>query len=209
MQLPGKWFIFLLGFLGGSTAYASCSDFSGEVSRLLSQQADLSEITVSEKSGISSHGLIWALVHGTVNRSFKEVLEDLIEHRSTRGSRVDHFRLKALHDPHYFLKQEAEMEVHPFPLLNISWKEIWGFRVMSGVRNDPESVSISYEKTEGTAHIEHLCGSYVIEKRPHDQTEVLIYEEVRATGRNEKEELRGLRGSLIHLGRRIEAASTD
>ena len=62
-------------------------------------------------------------------------------------------------------------------------------------------IVISYEKTEGTSHIQHLCGSYVLQRTADDKSDVFIYEEAKADRRSQKDTLDGLKGNLTALDR--------
>jgi hypothetical protein len=186
-------------FLAGNQAFANCFDFSTPITEPMrapvskDESGKLPDSNPGDKPGETWD---WAGVHALVNQPLDAILQDLLAHRSTKSSRVNHMDIRALPDPRYLAKQEVSFEVDPFPLIKVKWKEIWGFMVTQGTRENPERVVISYEKTDGTSHISHLCGNYVLEKKDDASTDIFIYEEAKATGREEKDTLNGLKGNM-------------
>jgi hypothetical protein len=176
--------------LSSPGAQAGCFDFSAQITE------PKHILVTTDQSGNLAENLFWAAVRGDVSQPIQVLLKDLEDHRSTRSSRIDKMEIKDLKDPNYLIKQEVHSEVDPFPFVKVEWTEIWGFAVTQGTPDHPERVVISYEKTEGTSHIEHLCGSYVLQKKGDGNTDVFIYEEAKATGRSEKDTLQGLQGNL-------------
>ena len=71
--------------------------------------------------------------------------------------------------------------------------------VLAGTPAKPERLVVSYEKIEGTSHIEHLCGSMVLRKLGAGSTDVYLYEEAKATQRSPEDTLNGMRGTLEAL----------
>ena len=172
----------------GTPAFGGCFDFSTRITDPLHNP------TNSDQSGKLPQGRDWAAVRGTVHPSIETILKDLVAHGTTKSSRVNKMEIKDLKDPHYLAKQEVHFEVDPFPFVTVKWTEMWAFAVTNAAADHLVRVVVSYEKTEGTSHIEHLCGNYVLDRLPDGQTDVFIYEEAKATGRNEKDTLDGLRG---------------
>lgn len=186
--------IWVTYLLAAPLACAGCFDFSTRISDPLHAPV------TANQSGKLPKGYDWAAVTGTVNQPIEAVLKDLIAHGTTKSSRVNKMNIKNLDDPRYLAKQEVQFEVDPFPFVSVKWKEIWAFNLTQGPAEHPEKIVISYEKVEGTSHIEHLCGNYVLERAPDNKTGVSIYEEGKSTGRSEKDTLDGLKGNLRGLG---------
>jgi hypothetical protein len=188
----------LLGGLFGACLNASADSSSGsrcfDFSKVITDP--LRNPTNSDRSGTLPQGYSWASVRETVHPDLDRILKDLIAHGTTKSPRVNKMEIKDLKDPRYLAKQEVQFEVDPFVFVTVKWTETWAFAVTNGPQDHPMRVVISYEKTDGTSHIEHLCGSYVLERQKDGQTDVYIYEEAKATGRNEKDTLNGLKGNL-------------
>jgi hypothetical protein len=182
----------LLGILHTPSALAGCFDFSTRITQPLRNP------TNTDASGQAPQGWVWATVHGSVRASLEAVLKDLEAHGTTKSSRVNKMEISALKDPRYLNKHEAHFEVDPFPFVSVKWTETWAFMILDGTADRPKKVLVSYEKTEGTSHIEHLCGNYLLE-RQGDGTGVFIYEEAKATNRTEKDTMDGLKGNLKAL----------
>jgi hypothetical protein len=189
-----KIFMFAVPFLLPVNARAGatpgCFDFSTRLSEPMHPPV------TTDQSGNLPGDVTWAAVRGDVDHPLSQILKDLEEHRSTRSSRINKMEIRPIQDPNYLAKQEVKSEVDPFPFVSVKWTEIWGFVVTQGTAENPERVVISYEKTEGTSHIEHLCGNYVLQKKGDGNTDVFIYEEAKATGRDAKDTLQGLLGNL-------------
>jgi hypothetical protein len=163
----------------------------------LSAQADNEKIR--HGSGELHDGVVWAKVQSRVPRSMESILDDLARHQKTKGARVDEMEIKDVNDPLYLLDQKVHYVVRPFLFVNVDWEEEWTFDLLKGTSQDPRSVRVSYKKTAGTSHIEHLCGQYVLNSAGPGRTDVTIYEEVKATRRSEEDALNGIRGTLMQL----------
>jgi hypothetical protein len=103
-------------------------------------------------------------------------------------------------DTKEFLKKIIEkIVIKPVFFITIEWSEEWGFALKQGTVDKPEAIVISYQKTEGTSHIKHLCGNIYLQSLSATSTGVFIYEEVQADRRTSKDVLNGLTGTLRTL----------
>jgi len=99
-----------------------------------------------------------------------------------------------------FLKKMIEkIVVKPVFFITIAWSEEWGFGLKKGTPANPEAIVISYQKTEGTSHIKHLCGNISLQMLSPTSTGVFIYEEVQADRRSSDDVLNGITGTLRTL----------
>ncbi len=182
----------LAGLLIVAPAWAGCFDFSTPI------ETPLHKPTNTNASGVLPQGWVWATVNGSVRSDLMTILADLYAHGTTKSSRVNKMKIVEQKDPRFLAKHEAHFEVDPFPFVSVKWTETWAFTVLEGTREHPSKVLVSYEKTDGTSHIEHLCGNYLLESQGAG-TNVFIYEEAKATNRSEKDTIDGLKGNLKAL----------
>ena len=181
---------------------AGCFDFSKRVAEPLTAPAPLNSGVgsgVKEASGSLNDGRVWASAQGVINHSAEDLLQDLLTHRPTRAGAAKEMTVKTVGDAKNDLQQTAEFKINPFPLVTVKWLEHWTYNALKGSLKDPEIVVVAYEKTEGTSHIKHLCGTLKLEKMSAAETRVTLYEEVRATRRTEKDTLNGVTGTLREL----------
>ena len=203
MRLQDLFLICIL--FSPNAAFAKCFDFNHNITHGLRTLDSLAAITqkhsslIIEDSGTGPDGAVWAAVKGNVNRSLQDLFEDLTTHWATRAARSSTMRITELKNPHFKLYQKVHFSLTPFPLIHIEWTEDWAFSWLNGTRARSEKAFIFYEKTEGTSHIQHLCGNFELIKRSGTKTEVFIYEEVQATQRNQKDTLNGIRTTLKKL----------
>src|SRR6185295_3486254 len=88
-----------------------------------------------------------------------------------------------------------------FVKVKVAWTEEWGYSLVEGTREAPRKIVVSYQKIAGTRHIEHQCGSYVLQAHDQATTDLSLYEEIKADRRSAEDTrdmhagiLRNLRG---------------
>ena len=100
------------------------------------------------------------------------------------------------------MRQKVDYTINPFLFIHLKWTEDWAFSLTRGTLAQPEQITTFYQKSEGTSHIQHLCGAIVLQKKNDAHTDVFIYEEAKATGRSEGDTLRGVEATIVTLRRR-------
>lgn len=180
--------------------YKLCFDFNTKVTKPMKDPLPLKQNEDNSAFGKYDHnGVTWASLRGMVNKPMKQVLAMLLDHNTTKSSRVDDMEVIELKSPNYFARHDVKFLIKPFPLIKVRWTEQWAYALLSGTLDDPQEVLISYQKTEGTNHIEHLCGSVVLRRHGPNTTDVFEYEEAKATQRTPEDTLNGNLGTLKTL----------
>ena len=195
------WVITLSWALCTGAAHAEipasgCFDFSAPPAPL--QNAERSR---TEDAGRLDSGSVWAKQEKLLDRPIGDILSDLEKHQLTKSSKVDEMTIQSSPDPRSIARQTIEFKVHPFLFVVVEWKEDWVFRVLKGNSADPLQIWVGYQKTEGTSHIDHLCGSYILTRKSPNQTDVSLIEEVKASRRSLEDTQKGVASTLDRLGR--------
>lgn len=195
---------------GGDLAHAApqkaCFDFSRPVVKPLRSLPSLRlgaspEQKISQAAGERAGDLKWAAVRGEVPRPLSEIVEELKSHEITKSGRVSEMNVVDFSDPHFLARQKVVFTVKPFLFIEVNWTEDWAFTPIKTERGEPTQILVAYEKTEGTSHIKHLCGTYELQKIAPDRTLVTLYEEAIATQRSKEDTLNGIRATLEKLAR--------
>ncbi len=189
----------------------TCFDFSKKAIPLLKKPSFLPDAVmprVSSKSGSLSLGLFWGAARGQVGRPIQELIQEIAAHETLKSAKVSKMDITPLTNPDFLIRQQIDYTVTPFLFVKVSWKEDWAFSLTRGTPEDPKEVEIFYEKTEGTSHIKHLCGTIVLSKMEDPKvTDVFLYEEAKATSRSEEDTKNGLIGTIrtFRYGRQDES----
>jgi hypothetical protein len=176
-----------------------CFDFSKKLTQLPKKPSILQDAIlprISSKSGKLGPNLFWGAARGQVGRPIQELIQEISSHETLKSSKVSKMDVTALESPDFLIRQQVEYTVTPFLFVKVSWKEDWGFSLTQGTKEEPKQVEIFYEKTDGTSHIKHLCGTIVLDKIDPKTTDVFFYEEAKATNRSEEDTVKGLIGSI-------------
>jgi hypothetical protein len=195
------WFQVLFLLLA-ARADAACFDFSKKIVAPLKAPIAAPAEGDAEASGKTDEQVTWAQVRGPVKAPIEKVYDLLLDHDTTRSSKVDEMDVVISARPGYLSFHTVKFLIKPFPLIKIRWTEHWGYALEAGTPEKPEQIVISYEKIEGTGYIEHLCGSVVLRKLGPASTDVYLYEEAKATQRSTEDTLKGMRGTLQTLRRK-------
>ena len=194
--------IFLI--LSTSTAAASgpCFNFETKIVKPLRAPIALVQgVDAADKGTMDegAEGRNWAVVRAKVDKSLDTVYQLLLDHKTTSSPRVAEMTVEKIESPSYLQLEQVKFLIKPFLFVRVRWTEEWGFALAEGTRESPREIVISYEKTEGTSHIEHLCGNMVLRKLTDKSTDVFLYEEAKATNRKATDTLNGLLGTLKTL----------
>lgn len=141
----------------------------------------------------------WGQISGTVEKPILDLYRKLQDPKTIRNgdnTRVDVTVIQAKD----FLKKIVEkIVVKPVFFITIEWTEEWAFGLKKGSADKPQEIVISYQKSEGTSHIKHLCGNILLQSLTPTSTGVYIYEEVQADRRTAEDVLKGITGTLRTL----------
>jgi hypothetical protein len=176
-----------------------CFDFSKKPIPLPKKVTSLEDATlprVSSKSGRMSANMFWGAARGQVGRPIQELIQEIAAHETMKSARVTGMAVIPQETQDFLIRQQVEYTVIPFMFVKIKWTEDWAFNLTQGSKEDPKEVQIFYQKTEGTAHIKHLCGTIVLNRLDPKITDVFIYEEAQATSRSEQDTVKGLIGTI-------------
>jgi hypothetical protein len=144
-------------------------------------------------SGQSRSGVNWAVARGRTPRPLAALMADLTGHEATRSREASRIAIAEISDPRYWRRQRVQFGIDPFPLMHVDWAEDWAFAL------EPSRGSAWYEKIEGTAFISWLCGVIQVSATPGGGSELLLYEESRATARDETAARKTVAGAFERL----------
>jgi hypothetical protein len=194
-------FAFLGFYLLSPAASGSerCFDFNSKVLSAIRQPIPRTGARDASRSGKLASGVVWGAARGDVKGSLQEVLKNFYDHNLMKSNRVSEMNVVELERPQYLARHEVTYKIKPFPFVTVEWTEDWAYQLVRGTAADPSEVVIAYEKVKGTSYIEHLCGNIVLRKDGANATDVFLYEETKATQRDEKDTVGGLLGTLGNL----------
>jgi hypothetical protein len=203
MRIQGFFRIILCALLAvvavSGAAFGNCFDFSKKVETPLREPQALEKGQDATAFGKYDNGTTWGKVRGTIDKPIDKVLQLLLDHNNTKSSRVHEMKVDKKEDPNYLARHTVYFKIKPFLFITVEWREDWGYALAAGTPADPSRIVISYQKIEGTSHIEHLCGNIVLNKLSSTQTDVYEYEEAKATQRSPEDTVNGLLGTLKTL----------
>ena len=182
-----------------SVAFANCFDFKAKIIKPLHGESALKANDDVKDFGKADKNLTWALTRGEVKKPIQSVLSLLLNHNTTKSPRFHDLDVVTLQDSNYLSRHYVKFKIKPFLFITVEWEEEWGYALADGTPSEPKEIVISYEKVEGTSHIEHLCGSMVLRKLTASSTDVFMYEEAKATQRTATDTMNGVYGTLETL----------
>lgn len=194
-------FFLILGF-SAHAGEGRCFDFSKKITEPLRKVSILRDVPypeVTRRSGRVIGNLYWGAIRGRVSRSVDSLVEELEAHETTRSKRISSIFIDPIEEPGFFARQRVHFKVEPFIFITVEWVEDWGFTTLDAAPKAAKSVLVSYEKTEGTSHIHHFCGSIVLTPIDPATTDVFIYQEAEATSQTQEDTLNGVTGMLKTL----------
>jgi hypothetical protein len=176
-----------------------CFDFSTKVTTPLKAPPekyeagkDLSESHATEKTDI-------AQISGVVEKPILEIYQKLLDPKTLRNDEHTEIKTKETESKDYLKRITQSIKIKPVFFLTLEWNEEWVYAVKDGTAEAPKTMVISFEKTAGTSHIQHECGSYVLKALSPTSTGVFIYEEMKADRRDAKDLLNDITGTLRTL----------
>ena len=166
-----------------TTAVARCFDFSQKVVNPLRTVPPLEKGRELREGGKSAAGRAWVGFRSQLPQPISRVLQLLLDHRYTKGE-ADEAIATPRKSEHYLALQDVKFRTTPIPLVYLRWTEEWAYALSRGTPEAPEEIVITYEKTEGTNFIEHMCGSIVVRRTDEGATDVYWFEEAKVTQRS-------------------------
>ncbi len=141
----------------------------------------------------------WGQISGIVKKPILELSKKLQDPKTIRNGSNTKVAVNEVESKDFLKRIDQTIVIKPVFFLTIEWKEAWAFALKDGKAEKPESMVISYQKTEGTSHVKHLCGNIFLKSITPDSTGVYLYEEVQADRRSAKDVVDGLSGTLRTL----------
>jgi hypothetical protein len=86
-----------------------------------------------------------------------------------------------------------------FLKVKVAWTEEWAFALTEGTRESPRRIVASYQKVDGTRHLKHMCGSYVLQAVDDATSDLSMYDEVIARRRSAEDTREMQAGILGHI----------
>lgn len=169
---------------------APCFELSKPVTGPLRESLPLSKSGDAADQGKDQHA--WARLRGVVKRPIGALTKWLEDPSHFPDPSIDELTVKRLDAGALWARFEVHQLVKPFPLVRVEWTDEWAFTLTRGTREQPERVVIAYQKREGTAHIEHYCGTIVLERLDDGTTDVALAEESTITGKDKTDVAKGL-----------------
>lgn len=141
----------------------------------------------------------WGQTSGIVDKPIGELYKKLQDPKTIRNSDNTKVDLSSS-EPKDFLKLiHQKIVIKPVFFMTVDWQEDWAFSLKEGTKEKPTAILISYQKTEGTSHIKHLCGNILLQALSPTTTGVYLYEEVQADRRSAEDVAKGISGTLRTL----------
>jgi len=194
--------IFALSFLipfQTAIAQTDCFNFSQDVNDPLHPPITIKAKADATASGDAGERGYWGAARGVVDKPIQKIYAKLLDHYTIKDPA--HSKLHVYEQPNpKFQDFHLVMVTVETPMMDVSWEEQWAYKVLNGTKQDPKKVLISYQKTDGTKFVPHLCGSIVLEQLSATKTDVYLYEEINALGkRSSKDTVKGHLGTLATL----------
>lgn len=129
----------------------------------------------------------WAMLRGDVQLPIEKVMELIASQQIIRDWSVVELTVERQAPGPYLLRQLKRQTAKRF-IFTVKWLEEWAYAVTEGTAAAPKTILISFQKTEGTAHMAHYCANVVL-RRTATGTDVSMYNQARCTRRSADAEL--------------------
>lgn len=152
--------------------------------------------------GTRPDGVDWAATRAVVELPIERLLDKLLDPRNLKAMEKTRLVIRDREHSGYLALRRIEVDVRVKALFvgfDLSWTEEWAWRLLEGRPGAPERVLANYQKVEGTSHIRHQCGSYLLQKLDADRTDLFLYEEIDAKRRSAKDTRNMHRGILRNI----------
>lgn len=182
-------------------ATEKCFDFNHPITSALKDPIPLKK---NKKDALASGAnkekdFYWGGVRGMVDKPLAQIYTQLLDHFTIKDrSRV---KLRIYDQPREgFDKYHLVMVSLETMLATVDWEEQWGYTITEGTPAAPKALLISYQKSDGSKYIPHMCGSIVLKEASANSTDVFLYEEINALGKRSPEDtVKGHIGTLAAL----------
>lgn len=181
-----------------------CFDFAQKILDPLRPPLPRIEGRDNSAFGTYPNGIDWAAGRALVEMPIAALYAKLLDHRNVKDMKKTTLSVTALERPGYLDFHHVDVVVTLralFIKVKVAWTEEWGYSLVEGTREAPRKIVVSYQKIDGTRHIEHQCGSYVLQAQGEATTDLSLYEEIKADRRSAEDTrdmhagiLRNLRG---------------
>jgi hypothetical protein len=176
-----------------------CFDFTQKIVEPLRPPIPRIEGRDNSTFGTYPSGIDWASARAVVKMPISAVYAKLLDHRNVKDMKKTTLSTTELERPGYLAFHHVDIVVLVralFVKMKVPWTEEWAYALAEGTPDAPHKIVVSYQKIRGTTHIKHECGSYVLQALDDATTDLSLYEEVKADGRN-AEDTRNMHAGIL------------
>jgi hypothetical protein len=198
----------LLAFLLTNSAVAAndldgpCFDYKQPVVEPLKPPIELVPGRDNHTFGVYPNGFDWASARAVLAMPIQTAYARLRDHRNLKDMAKTTLTIRVDERPPHLALQWVDVVVTLralFLKVKVPWTEAWAFALVEGTKEEPRRIVASYQKVGGTSHLQHLCGSYVLQARDDGTTDISMYEEVKADRRSARDTSNMHRGILRNI----------
>lgn len=181
-----------------SSVSSECFNFKEVVKKPLREPIPfLNQQQEAVSSGQFPSEVNWGAARAIINKPIGMVIKALLNPLTIKGPEHKDAPIVKEERPGYLSFQRLKMKIKPTFFLTLEWDEEWGYVLL---KPEPQSsMLLSYQKVNGTSHIERFCGSVLIQSLGETKTDVFLYEELKATRRGREDIVKGHQGTLDAL----------
>jgi hypothetical protein len=194
----GVLIVALAGAAEAAEPHGPCFDFSRVIVEPLRPPIPVVPGRDNSAFGTYPNGIDWAAGRARVELPILELYAKLLDHRHVKDMKKTTLTTKVLERPGYLAFRRVDVVVALrmlFVRMKIAWTEEWGYSLADGTHEAPRRIVVSYQKVGGTRHLQHQCGSYVLEARGQS-TDLSLYEQVKADRRS-AEDTRDMHAGIL------------
>ncbi len=192
-----------LGFtLFSSPALAldqGCFNYRAEKPKPLRAPLPLIPNKTNAAFGELDHGVGWGAARAVINKPIQYVLDKFLDHRVVKDMSKTKLTVESEVVPGYLALHKVNLNVDVASFITIRWKEEWAYILEEGTAKAPKRMHLYYQKIDGSRHIQHLCGEFILVARDANSTDVYLYEQLRATRRSADATMRMHQSTLDKL----------
>jgi len=179
-----------------------CFDYSHKVVEPLKPPIELLPGHDNHTCGVHPNGLDWAAGRAVLAMPIQTAYARLRDHRNLKDMAKTTLSTTVEERSPELVFQHVDIVVTLralFLKVKLHWTEAWVFTLVEGTKEEPRRIVASYQKVAGTSHLQHLCGSYVLQARDDGTTDISMYEEVKADRRSARDTSNMHRGILRNI----------